>query len=48
MQAFCCVIILLFVCLLSGPATDDKHCFDCVLLVSTINLLGPGRTVLFC
>ena len=38
-------IILLFVCLLSGPATDDKHFFDCFsLVVSTINFLGPGRT----
>ena len=37
-KQYCC----LFVCF-SGPATDDKHCFDC-LLVSTINLLGPGRT----
>ena len=37
-------LILLFVCLLSGPATDDKHCFDCLLSVSTIKLLGPGRT----
>ena len=36
------ISILLFVCF-SGPATDDKHCFDC-LLVSTINLLGPRRT----
>ena len=36
--------ILLFVCLLSGPATDDKHSFDCLLVVSTINLLGSGRT----
>ena len=35
--------IFLFVCLLSGPATDDKHCF---LVVSTINLLGPGRALL--
>ena len=32
------------VCLLSGPATDDKQCFNCLFVVSTINLLGPGRT----
>ena len=38
--SYCC----LFVCLFSGPATDDKHCFDCLFVVSTINLLGPGRT----
>ena len=38
------ILLLLFVCLLSGPATDDKHCFDCLLVVSTINLFGPGRT----
>ena len=38
-QLYCC----LFVCLFSGPATDDKHCFDCLFVVSTINLLGPGR-----
>ena len=36
---YCCLFV---VC--SGPATDDKHCFDCLLVVSTINLLGPGRT----
>ena len=39
-KTYCC----LFVCLFSGPATDDKHCFDCLFVVSTINLLGPGRT----
>ena len=38
------MLLLLFVCLLSGPATDDKHCFDCLLVVSTINLFGPGCT----
>ena len=37
------IAVCLFACFFSGPATDDKHCFDC-LLVSTINLLGPGRT----
>ena len=37
--SYCCLFV---VC--SGPATDDKHCFDCLLVVSTINLLGPGRT----
>ena len=36
---------MLFVCFSSGPATDDKH-FLVVYwkVVSTINLLGPGRT----
>ena len=33
-----------FCLFVSGPATDDKHCFDCLLVVSTIDLLGPGRT----
>ena len=41
-MSYCC----LFVCLFSGPATDDKHCFDCLFVVSTINLLGPGRTLM--
>ena len=36
------IVVCLFVCF-SGPATDDKHCFDCLFVVSTINLLGPGR-----
>ena len=27
--------IAVVVCLLSGPATDDKNCFDCLFLVST-------------
>ena len=35
--------ILLFVCFCSGPATDDKHFRDCLFVVSTINLLSPGR-----
>ena len=35
--------VCLFACF-SGPATDDWHCFDC-LLVSTFNLLGPDRTI---
>ena len=26
------IFILLFVCFCSGPATDDKHCFDCIFL----------------
>ena len=34
-----------FCLFVSGPAIDDKHCFDCLLVVSTIDLLGPGRTV---
>ena len=37
-------IMLLFVCFCSGPATYDKHICDCLFVVSTINLLGPGRT----
>ena len=37
-------VILLFVCFCSGPATYDKHICDCLFVVSTINLLGPGRT----
>ena len=37
--------ILLFVCLfLFRSCTDDKHICDCLFVVSTINLLGPGRT----
>ena len=35
--------ILLFVYFCSGPATDDKHFRDCLFVVSTINLLSPGR-----
>ena len=44
------IVILLFVCFCSGPATDDKHFCDCLFPVSTINLLGPGGTLchIFC
>ena len=38
------MINIAFCLFVSGPATDDKHCFDCLLVVSTIDLLGPGRT----
>ena len=38
------MINIAFCLFVSGPATDDKHCFDCLLVVSTINLFGPGRT----
>ena len=37
-------IILLFVWFCSGPGKDDKTKFYCLLVVSTINFLGPGRT----
>ena len=39
MSSYCC----LFVCLFSGPATDDKHCFDCLFVVSTINGMEWNR-----
>ena len=37
-------VVLLVVCFLFGPATDEKHFRDSLFVESTINLLGPGRT----
>ena len=44
LTSFADIVILLFVCFCSGPATDDKYFCDCLFVVSVINLLGPGRT----
>ena len=43
----CHIVVCLFV-VCSGPATDDKHCFDCFLVELVDAFKSPPLMVNFC